>query len=79
MTLDELKPNQSAYIKQICLSGRIRQRLLDLGIVSGTSVIFVRSAPMGDPIDIYFRGFELTLRRESAKNIEIERINGNES
>ena len=78
MTLDELGVGQSAYIRKIKSDLPMRRRLLDLGLVPDTEVMLIKTAPGGDPVDIYIRGFELTIRKESAKGIEIERIKNDE-
>ena len=68
MTLDELKIGSSAVITAVGGDGALRCRLLDMG----TRVTLQKVAPMGDPIEIRVRGYELTLRVEEAKKIEIE-------
>ena len=72
MTLDKLEIGQKAVIKSTGGEPAIRRRLLDIGLIPKT-VIFIRKvAPLGDPIEINLRGFELTLRKEDAKKIEVE-------
>mgnify|MGYP004443510277 CR=1 FL=1 len=68
MTMDKLKPKQSAYIKSVGGKGALRHHLLDMGLTPGTEVTLQKIAPMGDPIQIEVRGYELTLRLEEAKN-----------
>ena len=74
MTMDKLKPKQSAYIKSVGGKGALRHHLLDMGLTPGTEVTLQKIAPMGDPIQIEVRGYELTLRLEEAQKIEIENI-----
>ena len=74
MTMDKLKPKQSAYIKSVGGKGALRHHLLDMGLTPGTEVTLQKIAPMGDPIQIEVRGYELTLRLEEARKIEIENI-----
>ena len=72
MTLDNLKVGASGVIKLVGGSGALRRRLLDMGLTPKTRVMVRKVAPMGDPIEIHLRGYELTLRREDARQIEIE-------
>lgn len=72
MTLDQLKPKQSAYIKTVGGSGILRHHLLDMGLTPKTEITLQKIAPMGDPVQIKLRGYELTLRLDEAKNIEIQ-------
>lgn len=71
MTLDKLKIGSSAVIKTVGGEGSLRLRLLDMGLIPRTRVTMQKVAPMGDPIEIMVRGYELTLRIDDAKNIEI--------
>ncbi len=71
MTLDEMKIGQSAYITAVGGEGALRCRLLDMGLIPRTRVTLQKVAPMGDPIEIMVRGYELTLRIEDAKKIEV--------
>ncbi len=72
MTLDELGIGKSATITAVNGEGALRCRLLDMGLIPKTKVTLVKIAPMGDPIEITIRGYELTLRKENAQKIEIE-------
>lgn len=74
MTLDKLKIGSSAVIKTVGGQGALRLRLLDMGLIPRTKVTMRKIAPMGDPIEIHVRGYELTLRVEDAMNIEIDPI-----
>lgn len=71
MTLNELKVGNSCKIIAVNGSGALRDRLLDMGLTPGTEVTLRKMAPMGDPIQLNLRGYELTLRVDDAKNIEI--------
>lgn len=73
MTLDELKLEQQAKVTVVGGEGALRRRLLDMGIMPGTGVMIRKRAPMGDPIEIHLRGYELTLRIEDAKKIQVEK------
>lgn len=74
MTLDKLQIGQKAIIKSTGGNKEIRRRLLDIGLIPKTTVLMRKVAPLGDPIEINLRGFELTLRKEDAKKIEVEVI-----
>lgn len=72
MTIDDLQIGQSGTIAAVGGEGALRLRLLDMGLIPGTRVQLQKIAPMGDPIQIQVRGYELTIRREDAKMIEIQ-------
>lgn len=72
MTLDELSLGQSGTITVVGGAGALRCRLLDMGLIPHTRVTLRKIAPMGDPIQIAVRGYELTLRVEDAKQIQVE-------
>ena len=72
MKLNELKEHQSARILHIEGKGALRHHLLDMGLTPRTVVTLRKVAPMGDPIEIELRGYELTLRLAEAANIEVE-------
>lgn len=72
MTLDKLAIGQSAKIIAVGGEGSLRNRLIDMGLIPKTTVMLRKVAPMGDPIEIRLRGYELTLRKEDASVITIE-------
>lgn len=72
MTLDKLKIGQSARITAVLGEGALRNRLLDMGLIPKTLVKLQKTAPLGDPIEIRVRGYELTLRLEEAKKINVD-------
>ena len=72
MTLDQLSIGASAVIIAVGGDGALRCRLLDMGLIPRTRVTLQKVAPMGDPIEIRVRGYELTLRVEEAQKIEVE-------
>ena len=74
MTLNELRPGQSARIVTVGGEGAHRQHFLDMGVIPGTEVTAVKFAPMGDPMELRIHGYELTLRLEDARRIEAERV-----
>ena len=71
MTLNELNIGDSAVILSVGGEGALRCRLLDMGLTPHTVVTLQKAAPMGDPLEIRVRGYELTLRAEDAKKIEV--------
>ena len=71
MTLNELKIGDTAVILSVGGEDALRCRLLDMGLTPRTAVTLQKIAPMGDPIEIRVRGYELTLRAEDAKKIEV--------
>lgn len=72
MTIDNLKVGQSGTIAQVGGEGALRLRFLDMGLIPGTKVTLRKVAPMGDPIQIQVRGYELTIRREDAARITLK-------
>ena len=72
MTLDQLGGGKSGIISTVGGEGALRRRLLDMGLTPKTKVMIRKVAPMGDPIEIHLRGYELTIRLEDAQKIEIE-------
>ena len=74
MTLKELEVGKSAVIRNVGGEGVLRQHFLDMGLIPGTAVSVIKVAPMGDPIEIRLRGYELTLRKEDASMIETEEV-----
>lgn len=78
LTLDKLKPGSSGIISVVGGEGAIRRRLFDLGLTPNTSVLVRKVAPLGDPIEVYLRGFELTLRKEDASHIQVKEVSVDE-
>ena len=72
MTLNELKTGSTGIITAVGGDGPLRCRLLDMGLIPHTRVTLQKVAPMGDPIEIRVRGYELTLRVEEAQKIEVK-------
>lgn len=71
MSIDDLKIGQQGTISAVGGEGTLRLRFLDMGLIPGTRVQLQKVAPMGDPIQILVRGYELTLRREDARKITL--------
>ena len=76
MTLDQLAVGHSGIVTSVGGQGALRKRLLDMGLTPKVLVSVRKIAPMGDPIELYLRGYELTIRKEDAAQIEIEKIKG---
>ena len=74
MTINDLKIGQSGVIATVGGEGPLRLRFLDMGLIPGTKVTLQKIAPMGDPIQIHLRGYELTIRREDAKQITLQEV-----
>ena len=67
--LSEFKIGESGIIKIVTGEGRIRRRLFDMGITPGAEIYLRKKAPLGDPIEITIRGYELTLRKTEAEYV----------
>lgn len=74
MTLNELEIGEAGVITAVRGEGALRRRLLDMGLTPKTKVMVRKVAPMGDPIEIHLRGYELTIRIDDAKDIDVERV-----
>lgn len=72
MTLDQLPIGQTAVITKVGGEGILRCRLLDMGLIPKTAVRVEKIAPLGDPLELRIRGYSLSLRKEDARNIEVE-------
>ena len=72
MKLSELKVGESARILTVGGEHTTRRHFLDMGLTPGTVVTLIKTAPLGDPIELYIRGYELTLRKDDAAMIEAE-------
>src|SRR5699024_9179268 len=74
MTLAELKIGQDALIQAVGGTGELRHHLLDMGLTPGTEVTLRKVAPMGDPMEVELRGYELTLRLDDAAKITVHNV-----
>ena len=79
MTLNELKVGKSARIDSVGGEGALRQHFLDMGVIPGAELKLVKLAPMGDPMELRIRGYELTLRLADAEKIGITEIEKSEA
>lgn len=72
MTLNDLQVGQFGIIVKNNTSGVQKQRFMDMGVTRGTAVKILKIAPLGDPIEVEIRGYNLTIRKEDAKKIEVK-------
>lgn len=72
MTLDMLPMQQEAVITAVGGEGALRCRLLDMGLIPKTTVKVVKTAPLGDPLELRVRGYALSLRKADAHQIQVE-------
>ena len=70
--LDEFKVGETGLIKKVEGEGRLRRRLLDMGVTPGATVYLRKKAPLGDPLEVTIRGYELTLRKSEACLVVLE-------
>ena len=70
--LDQFEIGESGEIIKVEGEGRIRRRLFDMGVTPGANILLRKKAPLGDPIEIALRGYELTLRKSEAANVEVK-------
>lgn len=75
MKLSQLEKGEAARIISVGGEGSLRQHFLDMGLIPGKTIRFIKEAPMGDPVEYRIWGYELTLRKEDGEKIEIEKIN----
>ena len=70
--LDEFKIGETGLIKKVEGEGRLRRRLFDMGVTPGATVFLRKKAPIGDPLEVTIRGYELTLRKSEAQLVVLE-------
>lgn len=70
--LSQLAPGDSGRVHHLEGDPAVRQRLQEMGLVKGSSIRFVRAAPLGDPIEVRVRGYHLSLRRQEADAVIVE-------
>lgn len=71
-TLDAFEIGESGIVVSVGGEGKIKRRLFDMGITPGAEILLRKRAPLGDPIEVTVRGYELTLRKTEAVNVEME-------
>lgn len=72
-TLGDVKVGESSTIVKLHGEGALRRHLMDLGLIKGTSFKVVKVAPLGDPVEINVRGYELSIRKEEAAVVEVSK------
>ncbi len=70
-TLKQVKPDQTALVVKLHGAGAVKRRIMDMGITKGCQVYVRKVAPLGDPMEVTVRGYELSLRKADAEMIEI--------
>lgn len=70
--LREVKIGDTVTVKKVHGEGPIKRRIMDMGITKGTTLFIRKVAPLGDPIELNLRGYELSIRKGDAENIEVE-------
>ena len=73
MTLGELRPGEKAKVVSIGTTGAMRQRILDMGVTPNVLVQLIKIAPLGDPVEITVRGYQLSLRKSEAALIQVQK------
>ena len=72
MTLEDLKQGQEGVVASLGEKGPVRRRIMDMGITPGVQVKVIKVAPLGDPVEVNVRGYELSLRKAEARQIELK-------
>ena len=72
MTLRNVGVGQTVTVSKITGVGAIKRRIMDMGLTKGTSVYVRKVAPLGDPIEVTVRGYELSLRKADAERVEVQ-------
>jgi ferrous iron transport protein A len=70
-TLATVSPGSTATVKRLSGEPRLKRRLMDMGITPGVAIKVVKVAPLGDPLEVTVRGYELSLRKDEAAHIEV--------
>ena len=71
-TLREAKVGQTVQVVKLHGEGAVKRRIMDMGLTKGTEVYVRKVAPLGDPVEVHVRGYELSLRKADAEMIEVE-------
>ncbi|MCI9035399.1 MAG: ferrous iron transport protein A [Lachnospiraceae bacterium] len=77
-TLKELKVGDTARVVKLYGEGAVKRRIMDMGLTKGVDVQIRKVAPLGDPIEVTVRGYELSIRKADAEIIEVETVRNNE-
>lgn len=76
LTLKEVKVGDTCRVLKINGEGALRRRIMDMGITKNTQIYVRKVAPLGDPIELTVRGYELTIRKSEAEMVEVEPVEG---
>jgi ferrous iron transport protein A len=71
-TLKETKPGETVRVAKINGGGPVKRRIMEMGVTKGVEVYVRKTAPLGDPVEVTVRGYELSLRKADAELIEVE-------
>lgn len=71
LTLNQVKPGGTVSVVKLHGEGALKRRIMDMGITKGTSITVRKVAPFGDPVEVNVRGYELSIRKSEAENIEV--------
>lgn len=71
-TLKDMKPGETAAVARLRGEGPVKRRIMDMGITKGTEIFVRKVAPLGDPMELTVRGYELSIRKADAEMIEME-------
>lgn len=71
-TLKDAKVGETVKVVRLCGEGAVKRRIMDMGLTKGTEVCVRKVAPLGDPMELHVRGYELSLRRADAEMVEVE-------
>ena len=71
-TLKDTKVGETVKVTRINGEGAVKRRIMDMGITRGVEIYVRKVAPLGDPVEITVRGYELSIRKEDARNIDVE-------
>ncbi|MBR0197616.1 MAG: ferrous iron transport protein A [Kiritimatiellae bacterium] len=72
MTLDQVQIGEERTITKILGEGAVKRRIMDMGLTKGTKVTIIKVAPLGDPLELLVRGYDLSIRKDEAAKIEVE-------
>ena len=72
MTLKDVSVGQTVKVKKLTGSGPVKRRIMDMGITRGVEIYVRKMAPLGDPMEVFVRGYELSIRKADADMIEVE-------
>jgi ferrous iron transport protein A len=72
-TLKDAKIGSTVRVVKLCGKGPLKRRIMDMGITKGAQIYLRKVAPLGDPIEVHVRGYELSLRKSEAENIFVEK------